>query len=486
MRRKLSCGILYFVVAIVRSAEPVDTWIAVTPPAGLPALKDVAFGNGVFVLTGFDGAIATSTNGLTWSQQNAGTTNTFWGGVKFVNGRFFARGEVQASATAETFISANGTNWTKITGIGDITYGLGAYWAYRPSAEGVVIARSLDLQNWETVQTQGYTPDPPDPLLEFGNGTFLGIRTRAQRSDDGINWETSPFIQSSFITPSDISFQNGTFFISGVNNLEWRPANQILHADYHVLAFSPDARNWTLAYSNRTANSSRIGGVAIGGRYYVTSTYQSILYTTNLTGGAWTTVNLAYGPYPGGGGGNHLKAVAFGNQVFVALAGSAVYRSNPVEGGFAPVIQTQPVNVSALVGGTAQLEVKAHGSEPMSFQWRKDGASITGATDARLIITNATLQASGEYDVVVSNEWGTVTSDKVILRVSFTEVHSYAGVTLHGNPADRFLIEYQNELMPGPWQNLTNVTLQSRTFIWIDYDSPNHPKRFYRATFQTQ
>jgi hypothetical protein len=51
-------------------------------------------------------------------------------------------------------------------------------------------------------------------------------------------------------------------------------------------------------------------------------------------------------------------------------------------------------------------------------------------------------------------------------------------------PGDKFLIEYRDELNAETWHSVASTTLTNTTSIWIDYNSANTEKRFYRATFQ--
>ena len=49
----------------------------------------------------------------------------------------------------------------------------------------------------------------------------------------------------------------------------------------------------------------------------------------------------------------------------------------------APTITTQPANQTVTAGQTATFTVVAAGTAPLSYQWQKNGANITGATSAR-------------------------------------------------------------------------------------------------------
>ena len=63
----------------------------------------------------------------------------------------------------------------------------------------------------------------------------------------------------------------------------------------------------------------------------------------------------------------------------------------------APSIVTQPASVTANVGSTATLAVGVDGTGPFSFQWRRDGVNIAGATSAVLTFHSVALPNAGTY-----------------------------------------------------------------------------------------
>ena len=83
----------------------------------------------------------------------------------------------------------------------------------------------------------------------------------------------------------------------------------------------------------------------------------------------------------------------------------------------APTLTQQPVNVAVAAGASASFSVVAGGSAPLSYQWRKDGASIAGATAATLALSNVQTAHAGSYTVGVSNSAGAVTSNVAVLTV---------------------------------------------------------------------
>ena len=82
-----------------------------------------------------------------------------------------------------------------------------------------------------------------------------------------------------------------------------------------------------------------------------------------------------------------------------------------------PVIVSHPSSQTAIVGSSTTLSVEATSSEPLAFEWFKDGSSIAGATDSLLRISNTQLTDGGAYRVDISDGIGTVSSDVATLTV---------------------------------------------------------------------
>jgi hypothetical protein len=85
-----------------------------------------------------------------------------------------------------------------------------------------------------------------------------------------------------------------------------------------------------------------------------------------------------------------------------------------------PAISTQPQNQSVAPGAAVTFAVAATGQPAPTFQWRKNGANIAGATGATLSLTNIQAADAGTYSVVVTNSAGSVTSNNATLTVNTT------------------------------------------------------------------
>jgi hypothetical protein len=82
-----------------------------------------------------------------------------------------------------------------------------------------------------------------------------------------------------------------------------------------------------------------------------------------------------------------------------------------------PVITTQPTGLTLNAGATGLLSVVASSAGPLSYQWRKDGVAISGATTASLTLQGVNEFSAGTYDVLVTGAAGSVPSTTAILKV---------------------------------------------------------------------
>ena len=83
-----------------------------------------------------------------------------------------------------------------------------------------------------------------------------------------------------------------------------------------------------------------------------------------------------------------------------------------------PEITVQPQGMTRYVGefGTP-LSAAAAGTEPLSYQWRQDGADVPGANNATLNLGQLTNGSGGSYTLVVTNAYGSVTSAPAVVTV---------------------------------------------------------------------
>ena len=92
-------------------------------------------------------------------------------------------------------------------------------------------------------------------------------------------------------------------------------------------------------------------------------------------------------------------------------------------------IVSQPQSTTLDEGESVVFSVGANGGGTLSFQWRKDGVAIAGATNSSYAVSLADLNDAGVYDVIVSNSVGSVASTGALLAVN--EVVSLGSIALN-------------------------------------------------------
>jgi hypothetical protein len=120
----------------------------------------------------------------------------------------------------------------------------------------------------------------------------------------------------------------------------------------------------------------------------------------------------------------NVQSSAVGSyDVVVSNAADSVTSAPAVLSVNEPPTVAVPQNVTTNMGSDVQFTVTATGTPPPTFQWRKDGnsladgSSIAGSTTAQLTVRNVQPGDAGNYDVVVANVAGNVTSQPATLTV---------------------------------------------------------------------
>jgi hypothetical protein len=82
-----------------------------------------------------------------------------------------------------------------------------------------------------------------------------------------------------------------------------------------------------------------------------------------------------------------------------------------------PSILTHPQSQTVNAGESVTFGVNAKGPVPLAYQWFFGGNALSSATSNVLVLSNVQPTNAGNYSVVVSNDWGTVTSSNATLTV---------------------------------------------------------------------
>ena len=160
----------------------------------------------------------------------------------------------------------------------------------------------------------------------------------------------------------------------------------------------------------------RLSGIAGGGAgtgFIWKKDGGALLNSTRLTGAS--TTNLVISGLLASDAGSYTLSVT---NAYGTLVSSAAVVTIPV----APSITSQPVGQAVNPGQAINLSVTASGSGSISYQWRKNGSDIPGATGSTYSIASASAGDAATFTVVASNSVGSVTSSGATVVVNSAPV----------------------------------------------------------------
>jgi hypothetical protein len=101
---------------------------------------------------------------------------------------------------------------------------------------------------------------------------------------------------------------------------------------------------------------------------------------------------------------------ASGPSIVVSLSGTGVQAQ--------PLVTIQPARETVITGQTATFSASVSGASPVGYQWKKNGAAISGATAAGYTTPPATTSDNAaQFTVTVSTATGSVSSNPATLTV---------------------------------------------------------------------
>ena len=151
-----------------------------------------------------------------------------------------------------------------------------------------------------------------------------------------------------------------------------------------------------------------------------------------------------------------------------------LYSSN-----LAPVITTQPRSQLISAGYPVTFSVVASGSAPYSYQWRRNGADIVGATASSYKFTTTLADDGAHFRVRVSNAYGNVLSNVATLSVTTDKpptaqiLTPVSGATYFGG----MVVNYS-----GSASDFEDGDLPASAFTWqVDFHHNSHIHPFIAA-----
>ena len=215
-------------------------------------------------------------------------------------------------------------------------------------------------------------------------------------------------ISSSYTTPAEITSDNGAQFTVVVSNT----AGTII-SNAATLTVNPDpvAPSITAQPASQTISAGQTATFSVTATGTAPLSYQWQKNSATIAGATSSSYTT---PAETASDNGAQFSVVVSNSAGTVTSNAAILTVNS-----APAVTAQPVNQTVAVGQTATFSVNATGTAPLSYQWRKNSANISGAT-ASTYTTPATASTDNgaQFSVVVSNAAGSVTSNTATLTVN--------------------------------------------------------------------
>ena len=282
------------------------------------------------------------------------------------------------------------------------------------SACGQVGTHVLSQPDTPSAVGPSIATQPTDQVIKVGDqATFAVAATGSaplsyqwQQNGASIAGATA----ANYTTPAAIPDNDGDMFAVIISN----PAGSLASssARLSVTAIAPSITTQPTDQSITTGQTATFSVVAGGTAPLSYQWQKNGTAITGATSASYTT------PAATTADNGVTFAVVVSNFAGSATSGGAKLNVAAPGGPVAPSITVQPADQSIRAGQTATFSVVASGTAPLSYQWRKNGAAIAGATSASYTTPAETTTDNGAtFAVTVTNSAGSVTSRSARLTV---------------------------------------------------------------------
>jgi hypothetical protein len=361
-----------------------------------PGVRQIAYGNGLFIAVGNTFGIYLSTDGITWTNRTAGLVPSFASGIMYATGKFVVLSEsgIKYSTDGVFWNNANGSFFPPMTAL---TFGTGKFVA--SSASGRFYT-SVDGIDWTEVNIgpSGYRS------VVYGSNGFVGVGDNGLYgfSTNGSNWSSQFFGRSittvSYAHDRYIGTGLGGRILSSLNGTNWT-SNSVSVADFNLrrvgwvnghflasgalgqLLTSPDGSNWTQCLTT-TAGSSTFNAFAHGLGLYVAGGSAPLFASPDGTNFGYT------------GQGFSLNGLAFGNGRFVSVGPMGNVRSSVNGTNFTTHTSTTTYDLNDVTWAKGLFVAIGNGG---TILVSSNGINWTNRTQNNVLVFSSVTHANGRF-----------------------------------------------------------------------------------------
>ena len=352
---------------IYTSTNSGATWTLQTnaPNASWMSIASSADGTKLVAATLYDKIYTSANSGVTWTQQNNPPDVYCWAIASSSDGTKLAAvgGGIYTSTSTDS-----GASWTQTASGGDATFSVAS------SGDGTKLITGA----------QGEYPN-----YSFSFSTNSGNAWIPIHIPNAVDWSA---VAASVNGTELVAAAVGCGIYTSTNSgATWKPTSAPTNLVWYSIATS--------------SNGTKLEAVADSGGIYA-STNSGVTWAPQAapTNFAWTAI----------------ASSSDGTKIVAAAAGGGIWI-----GQYAPQIIQQPQTVLSCPGDPAVvLAVAASGTLPLNYQWQKngtnlvDGGNVMGSATTNLTLLNLSQSDSANYDVMITNAVGSVTSSVVAVNVN--------------------------------------------------------------------
>jgi hypothetical protein len=249
-------------------------------------------------------------------------------------------------------------------------------------------------------QVDWTTTIPADSAVDYGTSTVYGSSTPVDAA-----MVTSHQVVLSGLAPSTVYYYQVRSTDSKSNNA---------HSSSHSFKTSGSGPSITMQPTSQTVTAGQTASFSVAATGTAPLNYQ---WNRNGAGISGATSSSYSTPATTSSDNGAQFTVVVSNTAGTVTSSAATL--SVTAAAVPPSVTTQPANLTVTAGQVATFNVVAAGTAPLSYQWRKNGTTITAATSSSYSTPATTSSDNGaQFTVVVTNTAGSVTSGAATLTVN--------------------------------------------------------------------